>query len=82
MGNSAAKPTLEEQIRENKKQIRRGIREIDRERTRMERQKKQLEQDMRRYAKEGQTVRRLNIFIFILGKLLLLLLLYHDMIMN
>eukprot|EP01138_Halocafeteria_seosinensis_P000442 gb/GECG01000456.1/.p1 GENE.gb/GECG01000456.1/~~gb/GECG01000456.1/.p1 ORF type:complete len:241 (+),score=55.39 gb/GECG01000456.1/:1-723(+) len=55
MGNQAAKPTLEEQIRENKKQIRRGIREIDRERTRMERQKKQLEQDMRRYAKEGQT---------------------------
>lgn len=56
MGNSQPKPTLQEQIKENKRQIRRGIREIERERVRMERQKRQLENDMRKYAKEGQMV--------------------------
>mgnify|MGYP000512729770 CR=1 FL=1 len=53
MGIGASK-TLEEQIKENKRNINRAIRELDRERTKLERQEKKIEREIKKAAKENQ----------------------------
>lgn len=57
MGNSAPKLTLKEQVRQNKRELDRAIRELDRERTGLERQQEQLQANIKKAAREGQTVR-------------------------
>ena len=46
--------TLEEQIKENKRNINKAIRELDRERKKLERQEKKIEKDIKKAAKENQ----------------------------
>lgn len=46
--------TLEEQIKENKRNINRAIRELDRERRKLEQQEKKIEKDIKKAAKENQ----------------------------
>ena len=56
MGSLSTKPTLKEQIRENKRMIDRGIRELDRERVKLERQQVKLQGDIKKAAKDGKMV--------------------------
>lgn len=57
MGNAfGKKKTLKEQLRENKRMLNRAIRELDRERTNLQAQEKKITMEIKKMAKEGQTV--------------------------
>jgi charged multivesicular body protein 2A len=54
MGLGQSKPTLEEQLRANKRMINRSIRELDRERTNLQTQEKKIIADIKTAAKNNQ----------------------------
>ena len=54
MGLGQSKPTLEEQLRANKRMINRSIRELDRERTNLQTQEKKIIADIKAAAKNNQ----------------------------
>ena len=57
MGNAfGTKKTVKEQFRENKRTLTKAIRELDRERSNLQNQEKKLINDIKKMAKEGQTV--------------------------
>lgn len=54
MGFGASKPSLEEQLKENKREISKSVRELDRERAKLEAEEKRLIHDIRQAAQKGE----------------------------
>ena len=53
MGLGASKPTLEEQLKNNKRMINRAVRELDRERTKLEQEEQRIVAELKRQAKNN-----------------------------
>ena len=53
MGSGPSKPTLEEQLKENKRMINRAVRELDRERSKLEQEELRITAEIRKQAKSN-----------------------------